>query len=157
MDISKIEGKQTIESVANILGIKKTSALNLLSKLKKKNQVLVSGGGKQKRIYSISRLPIKKQTGFYKIINKYSDIKLVPKFQHDVYGRYTIEHAIIDGVLIGDVRTINATKCLFRHITNWKRLFELAKQKKFTKKVYELYKKAKISFRCRTMPKRYQK
>lgn len=157
MDISKIEGKQTIESISKILGIKKGSAINLVSKLKKKNKVIVNGGGKQKRIYTISMLPIQKSNGFFDIVNKYSKIKLVPKFYHKVHGTYTIEHAIIDGIMIGDSRTIEATSYLFKRIANWKMLFDLAKQKNVTEKVYELYFKAKKQFRCRTMPKKYLK
>lgn len=150
-----IEGKYTLEDFAALLGIKKTSALNLLSKLKKQNRVTVSGGGRQKRIYTISRLPVKKTRGFYDIVNKYSKIKLVPKFRHYAHGRYTVENAIIDGILIGDSRTLEASSYLFKRVNDWKRLFELAKEKKVVKSVYKLYYKAKKSFKCRTMPKRY--
>ena len=157
MVISDIEGKQTVESVAEKLKIKKTSAINLLSRLKKQGKVTVSGGGKQKRIYTISKLPIREPNGFYKTVNKYSEIKLVPKFEHHIHGNYTVEKAVIDGILIGDSRTLEATSYLFKRIINWKKLFELAKQRGLAEEVHRLYGIAKQNFKCRTMPKRYQR
>ncbi len=149
------EGKYTLELFAEKQGLQKQSALNLLSKLKSKGLVTTSGGGKQKRIYTITNKPQEKTNGFYEIVNKYSPEKLSPQFKHKIIGRYTIEHAIIDGIRIGDSRTLKATTYLFNHIKNWKRLFDLAKEKKCTKEIYELYHKAKQTIKCRTMPKKY--
>jgi len=151
------EGKYTVESFAKKQGIKRQSALNLLSKLKAKGLVTTSGGGRQKRIYTLTNKPQEKTNGFYETVNKYSPEKLIPKFKHKVIGNYTIEHAIIDGIQIGDSRTIEATKYLFNHIKNWKRLFDLAKEKKVTKTIYKLYQEARKTIKCKTMPKRYLK
>ena len=52
--LKKLEGLQTIDTIAEILNIKKTSALNLVSKLKKEKHLTKTGGGKQKRIYKIT-------------------------------------------------------------------------------------------------------
>lgn len=149
------EGKYTAELFAKENRLSRQSAINLLSKLKRKGYVEVAGGGKQKRIYTLHKLPKKKTNGFYDIVNKYSPEKLQPKFEHYVNGRYTIEQAIIDGIRIGDVRTIEATLYLFRHVTNWKRLFDIAKKEKLEKQVIELYKKARLTLKCRRMPRRY--
>ncbi len=151
------EGKYTVETFVKEQQIQRQSAINLLSKLKAKELVTVSGGGKQKRIYTITNKPQEKTNGFYELVNKYSPKKLTPKFKHKVVGKYTIEHAIIDGIQIGDARTLEATMYLFNQIKNWKRLFDLAKEKKCTKKIYELYNKAKKTIKCKTMPKRYNK
>jgi len=151
------EGKYTVETFAKERQIQRQSAINLLSKLKKNGLVTVSGGGKQKRIYTITNKPQEKTNGFYDLVNKYSPEKLIPRFKHKIIGRYTVEHAIIDGIQLGDVRTLEATKYLFKEVKNWKRLFDLAKEKKVVKEVYELYKKAKKTVKCRTMPKRYIK
>ena len=149
------EGKYTIELFAKDRKLSRQSALNLLTKLKKQGYVKVSGGGRQKRIYTVSKLPKKQPNGFYSIVNKYSPLKLQPKFEHYVIGKYTIENAIIDGIKINDSRTLKATMYLFNHITNWKRLFDLAKKEHLTKKVIEVYKKTKKTIKCRRMPKRY--
>lgn len=146
--------KHTIETFAKKYNLTRQSALNKLSKLKKENFALVSGG--KKRIYTISNLKQKPTNGFYDVINKYSPEKLVPKYKHYVYGNYSIQKAIIDGLKTNDIRTKNATMHLFRHITDWKNLFKLAKQENLTKELYDLYKLARQKVKCKTMPKRYQ-
>jgi len=151
------EGKYTVESFAKERSLQRQSAINLLSKLKSKGFVQTSGGGKQKRIYTITKKPEEKTNGFYDLVNKFSPEKLNPKFKHKVFGRYTIEHAIVDGILIGDIRTLEATKYLFNQVNNWKRLIHLAKEKGVTKEVYELYNKARKTIKCKAMPKRYKK
>jgi len=150
------EGKFTIETFAKERGISIQSAINLLSKLKKQGFVLVSGGGKQQRIYTIANTKQEQTNGFYDIINKYSPEKLNSSFKHYTHGNYTVEHAIIDGIRIGDYRTLQATKHLFRHVKNWKRLFDLAKSKNLTREVLELYEEARHEIKCRKMPKRYK-
>ena len=150
------EGKYTVETFAKEQKIQRQSALNLLSKLKRQHLVQVSGGGKQKRIYTITKTQQTPENGFYTIVNKYSPEKLVPQFKHHVIGTYTIEHAIIDGLKIGDVRTLDATMHLFRHVTNWKRLFDLAKKHNITQQLDALYAKARVTTKCKTMPLRYQ-
>lgn len=151
-----VEGKFTVETFAKEKGLSRQSAINLISKLKKRGYVETTGGGKQKRIYTIYKTPRRKSNGFYSVINKYSANKLNPKFEHIVIGNYTIEHAIIDGIEIGDVRTLDATTNLFRHVKNWKRLFELAKKHELTNEVRALYRKALTKTRCKRMPKVYK-
>ena len=151
------EGKYTVEKFASEHNISRQSALNLLSKLKKQGNVQKTGGGKQKRIYSVYRLPKIIQNGFYYIINKYSKEKLVPQFEHYVHGDYTAEHAIIDGIEIGDSRTREATKYLFNHVTSWKRLLDIAKKHNLRKSVLGMYIDARHSIKCKKMPKRYLK
>ena len=152
-----MEGKYTLETFAEELNLSRQSALNRLSRLKKQGYAQVSGGGKQKRIYTISKVPQLPTNGFYDLVNKYSPEKLVPKFKHRVIGKYTVEQAIIDGIKIGDVRTLAATEHLFRHINSWKQLFYLAKKHKVAEKIHQLYKQARAHTKTKTMPKRYRK
>ena len=151
------DGKYTIEKFASEYNLSRQSSLNLLSKLKKQGHVKTSGGGRQKRIYTVYKLPHKEPNGFYNTVNKYSKEKLVPQFEHYVYGNYTSEHAIIDGIKIGDSRTKEATKYLFNHITSWKRLNDIAKKHNLRKQVLGLYIDALHSIKCKKMPKRYLK
>ena len=151
------EGKYTIERFTEETSLTRQSAINLISKLKKQGLVSVSGGGKQKRIYTIHKLFTRHTNGFYDIVNKYGPEKLQPRFEHYVNGTYTIEHAIIDGIKIGDVRTLEATKYLFKHVNNWKRLFDLARKEKAEKQVITLYKKARETTKCKRIPERYIK
>jgi hypothetical protein len=152
-----IEGKFTVERFAKEYGLNRQSAINLLSKLKKRGFVRVSGGGRQKRIYTVSRFSKKPTNGFYDMVNKYSPEKLQPRFEHYVLGRYTVEHAIIDGIRLKDSRTLEATAHLFRHVEDWKRLFDLAKKYGLKDDIIKLYNHAKESTRCKRIPERYLK
>jgi len=151
------EGKYTVETFARENRLKRQSAINLLSRLKKKGYASTSGGGRQKRIYTVSRTIQKPTNGFYDVVNRYGPEKLVPRFKHYVTGKYTTEHAIIDGIKIGDARTLEATMHLFRHVTSWKRLIHLAEKHNLKKQLYALYNKARKTTRCKTMPKRYRR
>lgn len=143
----------TVETFAKKNNLSRQSAMNKISRLKKQGIIQASGGGKQKRIYKLSTT--KPTNGFYDITNKYSKDKLVPEFKHYTYGKYTIEHAIIDGLKINNARTREATMNLFRHVNNWKRLFDLAKKHNQTKNLIKLYNEAKRTTKVKRMPKRY--
>jgi hypothetical protein len=146
----------TVEKFAEERGLKRQSAINLLTRLKKQNLAQVSGGGKQKRLYKVFNIPQRPTNGFYDIINRYSSEKLVPKFMHYTYGRYSIEHAIIDGIKINDIRTREATMHLFRHVKDWKFLFRLAEKEKLKKELISLYDVARKKTRVKKMPERYR-
>ncbi|MFH1409555.1 MAG: hypothetical protein ABIH34_06605 [Nanoarchaeota archaeon] len=150
-------GIYTLETFAKERSLTRQSALNLLSKLKKEGHVQVSGGGRQKRLYKVSSQRKAKTNGFYDLVNKYSPEKLHPAFEHYTHGRYTVEQAIIDGIKIGDARTLEATLYLFNHVTNWRTLFCIAKKEKITYQLCELYQGAREQTRTRRMPKRYKK
>jgi hypothetical protein len=147
--MNPIEGKQTLETVAATRGITRQSAANLLVRLKKRGLVRVSGGGRQKRIYTITRLPTQPTNGFYDVVNRYGDEKLVPRYAHYVHGRYGVEDAIVDGLRIGDERTRAATMRLFNHVTNYPRLLRLAKKKNVD--VKQLYERARAQMKVRRM------
>ncbi len=147
--------KHTVETLAKSRGITRQAAINFISRLKKKGLVTASGGGHQKKIYTITALPQTATNGFYDVVNRYADNKLVPAFKHYVHGAYTIENAIIDGILLNDERTREATKALFNHVTNWQQLFALAKKKEIEQNVRQLYAEARTTRRVRRIPKRY--
>jgi len=148
------EGKYTVETFAKERNLTRQSAINLLSKLRKQGHVSTDRSGK--RIYTLTRLPKRPTNGFYSVVNRYSPEKLHPAFEHHVYGRYSIERAIIDGLKINDIRTRQATMHLFRHVNSWTELFALAKKHRMTEKVKELYREARTKTKTKTMPKRYR-
>ena len=151
------EGKYTLELFAKENKLERQSALNLLSRLKKNGLAEASGGGRQKKIYTLHKLPKVRENGLYYVLNKYSPEKLQPRFEHYVHGKYNVEDAMIDGLAIQDVRTNDALMYLFNHVKDWTRLFQLAGEKKMAKQVVSLYKKARGITRCRRMPLRYLK
>jgi len=153
-----VPGKYTIELFAEKHNLTRDSAINKLSKLRKQGYAQVSGGGKQKRIYTVSNKKIREPNGFFKILNKYSPEKIIPSFQHYVFGKYTIEKAIIDGLLLNNnIRIRKAMYYLFNHIENWKRLFDLVKKHNLEKEVKKLYREARQKVRVKKIPKRYEK
>jgi hypothetical protein len=152
--LKQIEGLQTIDTVAQALNIKKQSALNLLSKLKKQKYVTVSGGGKQKRFYRITttkQLP--RDPGMFDIINKHSPMKINPWYDHQVHGPYTVEDALLDALQTESFRLILASMHLFRHVTDWPKLY----RSKDWQKVGALYDVARLFMRVNRMPERYRK
>lgn len=155
------EGKYTVETFAKKRNLTRQSAINLLSKLKSKGLVQARGGGKQKRIYTLSKVPKKETNGFFTLINKYSPEKIRPSFEHYVHGKYDAEKAIIDGILFQrnqkDIRTREAMLHLFLHIKDWKKLFFLARKERLVSEVHSLYNEARKKTRCKKMPKRYLK
>jgi hypothetical protein len=155
MDLKGLEGKHTVETLAEKRKITKQAAVNLISKLKKEGYAQTSGGGRQKRIYTIKILPIRPTNGLYDVLNKYSSEKLAPAFKHYVHGRYSVENAVIDALEINDIRTLEAAKSLFLHVKDWKKLFDMAKKKNITAKLMQLYQQAKSTRKVRKIPKRY--
>ncbi len=152
--LNKISGRQTIEFIAKKLSINLQSAINLVSRLRKKGYVLTQGGGKQPRIYTIATKIIKKKgIGVFDIINKYSKIKVYPLFEHKVIGKYHIEDAIIDAIKINDNRVLVAMLPLFNHVKKWTYIHEKAKKYKVSNKLCMLYEAARLVVKVRKMPK----
>src|SRR3990167_10403855 len=154
----KLEGLHTVETAAEKLGITRQATLNLLCRLKKEQHVTVSGGGKIKRIYKITiRKQLPRVLGMFDIINKYSPhMKLNPWYDHQVHGTYGPEEALIDAIQTQSFRVILASLHLFRHINNWPKLYQLAKQKDSWQKIAALHDLAKLYFKIRHLPQKYQ-
>ena len=154
----KLEGLHTVETVAETLGIRRQTALNLLSKLKKVRHVTVKGGGRKKRLYTITlRRQLPRMPGMFDIINKYSPhLKINPWYDHQVHGPYGPEEALVDALQTESFRLILASMCLFNHITNWQKLYRLAQQKGCWQKVGALYDVARMFMKVRKMPEKYR-
>jgi len=156
--LQKLEGLQTVETVAEALNIKKQSALNLISKLKKEGYVKTSGGRHQKRLYKITtRKQRKRDYGMFDIINKYSAMKLAPWYDHQVHGKYGPEEALVDAIQTQSFRAILASMRLFNHINDWPRLYKLAREKNCWQQIGALYDVSRKYFKVRKMPLQYLK
>lgn len=92
----------------------------------------------------------------FDIINKYSKMKLAPWYDHQVHGHYGPEEALIDAIQTQSFRVILASMNLFNHITDWPKLYKLAKEKDCWQKVGALYDVARLYFRLNKMPLKYQ-
>ncbi len=156
--LKTLQGLHTVETVAEALNLNRQSALNLLSRLKKEGYLTVSGGGKQKRLYKITTtIQRPRSPGMFDLLNKYSPMKLMPWFDHQVHGPYGPEEALIDAIETKSFRAILASLRLFNHITDWPKLYRLAKQKECWQKVGALYDVTRIFFRVRKMPEMYSR
>ncbi len=151
-----LEGLHTVETVAEALNIKKQSALNLISKLKKQGYVTTSGGNKQKRLYKITQKKQRKRDpGMFDVINKYSPMKLAPWHDHQVHGIYGAEEALVDAIQTQSFRVILASMRLFNHTKDWPKLYRLANKRNCWQKVGALYDIARLHFRVKKMPSHY--
>src|SRR3989338_2869467 len=103
--VKRLEGKQTIETIASALKVKQGTAANIISKLRGEGYLKTQGGGKQKRIYTISQKKfVKGEKNLFDIINKYSKFKLAPTFKHEIFGKYSVENALVDAILTRNFR-----------------------------------------------------
>ena len=156
-NLERIEGMNTIDMIQKKLKVSRKTAIKKISVLRKLGFVDTSGGGKQPRIYSISRIRVKKMgyPGLYDIINKNSPVKLIKPYEYRIIDkRLSIEEAIVRAVKTEKFRVILASLALFNKIKNWSRLYEYAKQNDVRKKVGALYDVAKVVIRVRRMDKK---
>lgn len=154
-----LDGLHTVETVMDQLHLTKQSTINLLSRLKKEGYVTIwSGKGRKKRIYKITTIKQRPRLpGMWDIINTYSpNFQPRPWYDHQVHGPYGPEEALIDALQTQSFRIILASLRLFAHITNWPKLYRLAKEKDCWQKVGALYDVARLFLRVRKMPEKYQ-
>ncbi len=151
--IKQLEGLQTLDTVIKQTGYTEQSARNLLSRIKKAGHLQKMG-----KLYRISQKKIlPRSPGMWDIINKHSPyMKLNPWYDHQVHGTYGEEEALIDALKTESFRVILASTRLFNHITDWKKLYHLARKEDCWQKVGALYDVARMFFRVRKMPVRYR-
>lgn len=151
--LRKLDGLQTIDTIMETLGIKKQSALNLITQMRKnQNLTIWSRGNGKKKIYKITmRKQLPRVPGMFDILNKYSPMKLAPWYDHQVHGVYGPEEALIDAIRSESFRAILASLRLFAHIKDWNKVYRLAKKYDCVQKVGALYDVARLHFKVRRM------
>lgn len=157
--LRRIEGLHTTATLAEELGLTRQATINLASKLKKEGHLTSTGGGKQVRFYKITTTTQRpRDPGMFDILNKHSpNMKLAPWYDHQVHGRYTVEDALIDAIETKSFRVLLVSLRLFNHITDWPRLYKLAKDNNCWQEVGALHDVSKLFFRVRKMPEKYRK
>ena len=155
-----LKGFQTVDNIMNKLNISRKTAINYISILRKKGFLKNYGGGKRKRLYTIS--PIKEiEVGYpdiYEIINKYSRIGLITRKKYRRHDKQlTIEKVIVEAVKTKEYRTILATLDLFRKIKNWSILGKFAIKEGIGRKVGALYDVARTILKTKRMDLRTRK
>ena len=156
----RLEGLQTVDSIAVNLNIGRRTAINYVWKLKKNGFVETVYGKRKIRMYKIS--PIKQiKTGYpglYEFLNQNSKIKIYPPYANRIYDhKPTAEEMIVRAVQTGDFRTVLSALNLFNKIKDWALLSELAKKKNVGRKIGALYDAARTIIRARKMDERTRK
>lgn len=156
----KLEGLNTLEMVKKKLNVRESTAIKIISLLRKEGFVETSGGGKKPRLYKISPIRVagKEHTGLYDIINKYSKVKLFEPFKHKVMDRkLSIEEAIPMAIKERNFRLTLATLGLFGFVKDWAKLNYFAKKYNVRKEIGALYDVAKTCIKIRKMDERTRK
>lgn len=158
--LRNLEGLNTIEMIQKKLNIKKNTAIKKIHELRKLGYVKTSGGGKQPRLYSISRTKIQDigNSGLYEVINKNSPIKIREPYNHRIVGKeLSIEEAIVRAIKTKNIRVIIAVLALFNKVNDWSKLYQHAKKENVRRKVGALYDIAKTVLRVKRMDERTRK
>ena len=158
----KLEGLNTLEMAMKNLNVRKSTAIKMLSILRKEGFVETSGGGKKPRLYKISPIRVagKEHLGLYDIINKYSKVKLREPYKHKVIDRkLSIEEAIPMAVKEGEknFRLVLAALGLFNHVKDWPRLCFYSKKYNVARKIGALYDVTRTIMKTRKMDNRTRK
>lgn len=158
----RLEGINTLEMVSKKLNVRGSTAVKIISILRKEGFVETSGGGKQPRWYTISPIRVagKEHLGLYDIINKYSKVKLWEPYKHKIIDRnLSIEEVIPMAVKEGgnNFRLVLAALGLFNHVKSWPRLCYYSKKYNVARKVGALYDVARTIIKTRKMDNRTRK
>ncbi|MEK6946125.1 MAG: hypothetical protein AABX32_00810 [Nanoarchaeota archaeon] len=156
----KLEGLQTVESIAKNLDVGRRTAVNYVGNLRKKGFVETIYGKRKIRMYRISPFGAKKTgyPGLYEFLNQNSKIKIYPPYANRIHDhKPTAEEMIVKAVQTGDFRTVLSSLSLFNKITDWALLSETAKKENVGRKIGALYDAARIIIRIRRMDERTRK
>lgn len=155
----KLEGLQTVLTIAKNLNVKERTAINYAWKLRKEGY-LKNMYGRTTRIYQISAL-IKKRKGYslYELLNENSRVKIAVNEDYIIHydKKPSIEEILVRAVSTGEFRVVLASIGLFNKITNWSRLRYFAKKYNLERKIGALYDVAKEIIRVRRMDEKTRK
>ena len=156
----RLEGLQTVDSIAKNLGIGRRTAINYVWELRKKGFVETVYGKRKIRMYRIS--PFKKikfgYPGLYDFLSQNSKIKVYPPYIERIYDhKPTAEEMIVRAVKTGDLRTILSSLALFNKVKSWPRLARIARKESVGRKIGALYDAARTIIRVKRMDKRTRK
>ena len=161
--LQKLAGIQTLESVMDILQVKRAMATYYIHSLRKDGYVKTRRQSNNRRVYNISLENKLGGKSYYDIINQYSPIKISTPTIYRIYGKEpTSEETFIYALKTKSLRTILASLALFKKISNWAELYHLAKENHLERQVGALYdlarrimkvRKMTLKFRTNSLPK----
>src|SRR3989338_218437 len=156
--LQKLAGIQTIESVMDILKVDKRMAIYYIHSLRKAGYVKTRRQSNNRRVYNISLDNKLGGKSYYEIINQYSPIKISTPVIHKIYGKGpSLEETLIYAIKTKSLRTILASLALFKKISNWVELYNLAKENHIERQAGALYDLARQIMRVRRMTNRFRR
>ncbi len=155
--LKELEGIQTIVSIMDVLHISKEKAIYYVHLLRKKGYVKTKRLSNNKRVYNISFENRLKGSSYYEIINQHSPIKIAIPQIYRIYGKKpSLEETLVYAIKTSSLRTILASLALFKKISDWSELYNLAKENHIEKQVGALYDLARKVMKTRRMTKRFR-
>ena len=156
----KLEGLQTIGSIAKNLSIGRRTAINYIWNLRKEGFIETMYGKRKIRMYRISPIKTFKfgYPGLYEFLNQNSKIKVYPPYIERIYDhKPTAEEMIVKAVKTGNLRTILSSLALFNKIKDWARLSKIARNEHVGRKIGALYDAARTIIRVKRIDKKTRK
>ena len=156
----RLEGLQTVDSIAKNLDIDRRTAINYVWMLRKEGFVETIYGKRKIRMYRVSLFKKIKfgYAGLYEFLNQNSKIKVYAPYIERIYGhKPTAEEMIVKAIKTGDLRTILSSLALFNKVKNWSRLNQIARKEMIGRKIGALYDAARAIIRVKRMGKKTRK
>src|SRR3989338_7059545 len=152
--LEKLAGIQTIASVMDILTVDKRKAIYYLYRLRKEGYVKTRKQSNNRRVYNISLDNKLGGKSYYEIINLPPPIKTSTPVIYRIYGKEpSLEETLIYAIKTKSLRAILASLALFKKISNWVELYNLAKENHIERQVGALYDLARQIMKVRRMTK----
>lgn len=156
--LRKLSGLQTIESAMDVLEADRKMAVYYIHRLRKEGYVKTKRQSNNKRVYNIS---VENKLGgksYYDIINQHSPVKISTPIVHRIYGKeISLEETVIYAIKTKSVRTILASLALFKKISNWVKLYSLAKENHIERQVGALYDLSRKIMKVRRMSYKFRR
>lgn len=152
-----MQGFYTVETLCTQLNISRTRAVYLIHKLRELGLVKTSYVANRKRLYYISINNRQTSLSYTDLLNRNSPIKLASFEPYFVHGRTpSYEEVLIYALKQRNIRYIIASLSLFRKISNWSKLYHLAKKENLLLEVVVLYELSRrIVKKVKRMPLRF--
>ena len=156
--LQKLAGIQTLESAMDILEIDKRMAIYYIHRLRKEGYVKARRQSNNRRVYSISLDNKLGGKSYYEIINQHSPIKISEPIIYRIYGKEPgLEETLAYAIKTKSLRIILASLSLFKKISDWVKLYHIAKENHIERQVGALYDLARKIMKVRRMSSKFRR
>ena len=153
----KLEGLQTVSTIAKTLDINRRTAINYAWKLRKNGFLTTNYGRRKIRLYRISLLNKKiKGYSLYELINENSRLKIAVREDFIMHSdrKPSVEEVLVMGIATERFRIVLASLGLFNRVRNWSELKFFADKYHISRKIGALYDVSRKVMKVRRMDNR---